>query len=56
MSITCGALHAGRKADTITVTFSAKLTGFDIDYVPVKILLAFGFVGNMALALFTRVS
>jgi hypothetical protein len=55
MPVTCGALHAGDRAETFAVTFPAKLTGFDVDNVTVKILLMFGFVGNMAFALFARV-
>jgi hypothetical protein len=55
MSTACGASRASRKAYTIAVTFPAKLTGFHIDDVAIKIPLALGFVGNMSLALFARV-
>jgi hypothetical protein len=55
MAVTCGALHARDRVETIAVTFPAKLTGFDVDNVTIKILLVFGFVGNMAFALFARV-
>jgi hypothetical protein len=55
MSVTGGALHPGRSGETIAVAFSTELTCFDVDNVAVKILLMFGFVGNMALALFAGV-
>jgi hypothetical protein len=55
VSVTGGASHPGRSGETIAVTFLTELTGFDVDDVAVKILLMFGFVGNMALALFAGV-
>jgi hypothetical protein len=54
-STACGASRASRQANTIAVTFPAKLTGFHIDDVSIKIPLALGFMGNMCLALFARV-
>jgi hypothetical protein len=53
--VTGGASHAGRKAHTVAVTFPAKFAGFHIDDVSIKILLALGFVGNMALTLLASV-
>jgi hypothetical protein len=50
-----GASYAGREVHTVTVTFPAKFAGFHIDHVSIKIPLALGFVGNMALALLASV-
>jgi hypothetical protein len=51
-----GASHAGREANTVAVTFPAKFARFHIDDVSIKIPLALGFVGHMALALLASVS
>jgi hypothetical protein len=55
MSVACGTPRASRWDETGTFTFPAKLTRFGVNDVPVKILLVFGLVRNMAFALFTRV-
>jgi hypothetical protein len=54
-STACGASHASREADTVAVTFPAKLTGFYIHDVSIKVPLVLGFVENMSLAFFASV-
>jgi hypothetical protein len=53
--VASGASHTGREAHTVAVTFPAKFAGFHIDNVSIKIPLALGFVGNMALTLLASV-